>query len=129
MAPKRSKSQNLLQDPHGMFAGMVVLLIEKGVQARRLQVLHFYDLSLQLCVSNEFKVVIWVLVSWLKIWKQKLVQMGACIEDRLSKRVSHIFAATSDALLQKLDGERLARFEGVSPAFLANYTCIFVCGF
>ncbi|XP_023524101.1 DNA polymerase lambda isoform X1 [Cucurbita pepo subsp. pepo] len=83
MAPKRSKSQNLLQDPHGMFAGMVVLLIEKGVQARRLQ-----------------------------IWKQKLVQMGACIEDRLSKRVSHIFAATSDALLQKLDGERLARFEG-----------------
>ncbi|KAG7030802.1 DNA polymerase lambda [Cucurbita argyrosperma subsp. argyrosperma] len=83
MAPKRSKSQNLLQDPHGMFAGMVVLLIEKGVQARRLQ-----------------------------IWKQKLVQMGACIEDRLSKRVSHIFAANSDALLQKLDSERLARFEG-----------------
>ncbi|XP_022985529.1 DNA polymerase lambda isoform X4 [Cucurbita maxima] len=81
MAPKRSKSQNLLQDPHGMFGGMVVLLIEKGVQARRLQ-----------------------------IWKQKLVQMGACIEDRLSKRVSHIFAASSDALLQKLDGERLARF-------------------
>ncbi|KAG6600136.1 DNA polymerase lambda, partial [Cucurbita argyrosperma subsp. sororia] len=83
MAPKRSKSQNLLQDPHGMFAGMVVLLIEKGVQARRLQ-----------------------------IWKQKLVQMGACIEDRLSKRVSHIFAANSDALLQKLDSERLTRFEG-----------------
>lgn len=44
--------------------------------------------------------------------------MGASIEERLSKRVSHIFAASSDDLVQKVDGERLARFKGVSPAFL-----------
>lgn len=61
--------------------------------------------------------VIWVLVPWLKIWKQKLVQMGASIEERLSKTVSHVFASSSDALRQKVDGERLARFKGVSPAF------------
>ncbi|XP_022151135.1 DNA polymerase lambda isoform X2 [Momordica charantia] len=84
MAPKRSKSQNVSQDPQGMFAGMVVFLVEKGVQARRLQ-----------------------------IWKQKLVQMGASIEERLSKTVSHVFASSSDALRQKVDGERLARFKGV----------------
>lgn len=40
MAPKRRKTQHLSEDPHGMFAGMVVFLVEKGVQARRLQVLH-----------------------------------------------------------------------------------------
>lgn len=44
--------------------------------------------------------------------------MGADIEERLSRRVSHIFAASSDALLQKVDGDRLARFEGVSSGFL-----------
>ncbi|XP_038892426.1 DNA polymerase lambda isoform X2 [Benincasa hispida] len=84
MAPKRRKSENLSGDPHGMFEGMIVFLVEKGVQARRLQ-----------------------------IWKQKLVQMGASIEERLSKMVSHIFAASSDALLQKVNGARLARFKGV----------------
>ncbi|XP_038892427.1 DNA polymerase lambda isoform X3 [Benincasa hispida] len=83
MAPKRRKSENLSGDPHGMFEGMIVFLVEKGVQARRLQ-----------------------------IWKQKLVQMGASIEERLSKMVSHIFAASSDALLQKVNGARLARFKG-----------------
>ncbi|XP_011655646.1 DNA polymerase lambda isoform X2 [Cucumis sativus] len=84
MAPKRRKSQSLSEDPHGMFAGMVVFLVEKGVQTRRLQ-----------------------------IWKQKLVQMGASIEERLSKMVSHIFASSLDALLEKVDGARLARFKGV----------------
>ncbi|TYK15577.1 DNA polymerase beta isoform X2 [Cucumis melo var. makuwa] len=84
MAPKRRKSQSLSEDPHGMFAGMVVFLVEKGVQTRRLQ-----------------------------IWKQKLVQMGASIEERLSKMVSHIFASSSDALLEKVDSARLARFKGV----------------
>ncbi|KAA0034342.1 DNA polymerase beta isoform X1 [Cucumis melo var. makuwa] len=83
MAPKRRKSQSLSEDPHGMFAGMVVFLVEKGVQTRRLQ-----------------------------IWKQKLVQMGASIEERLSKMVSHIFASSSDALLEKVDSARLARFKG-----------------
>lgn len=49
-----------------------------------------------------------------KIWKQKLAQMGATIEERLTKRVTHIFAMNPDALLQQVDGERLSRFKGVS---------------
>lgn len=49
-----------------------------------------------------------------KIWKQKLAQMGATIEERLTKRVTHIFAMNRDALLQQVDAERLSRFKGVS---------------
>lgn len=82
MAPTKSRTPSA--DSEGMFAGMVVYLIESGVQARRLQ-----------------------------IWKQKLVQMGATIEDHLTKRVTDIFAMTADALHQQLDGNRLARFKGV----------------
>lgn len=40
--------------------------------------------------------------------------MGAVIEERFSKRVTHVFAMHSDALLQQLDRERLSRFKGVS---------------
>lgn len=50
----------------------------------------------------------------IKIWKQKLVQMGATIEERLSKKVTHVFAMDLEALLQQIDRERLARFKGVS---------------
>ncbi|TKY46267.1 DNA polymerase lambda [Spatholobus suberectus] len=70
-------------DPHGMFSGMVVFLVPIGVQSRRFQ-----------------------------IWKERLVQMGAVVEERLSKRVTHVFAMHSDALLQQLDRELLSRFEG-----------------
>ncbi|KAK7380721.1 hypothetical protein VNO78_33237 [Psophocarpus tetragonolobus] len=70
-------------DPQGKFSGMVVFLVPKGVQARRSQ-----------------------------IWKEKLVQMGAVVEERLSKRVTHVFALNSDALLQHLDKERLSHFKG-----------------
>ncbi|RDX97331.1 DNA polymerase lambda [Mucuna pruriens] len=79
MAPKKKPES----DPYGMFGGMVVFLVPKGVQARRFQ-----------------------------IWKERLVQMGAVLEERLSKRVTHIFALHSEALLQQLDTERLSRFKG-----------------
>ncbi|XP_061376565.1 DNA polymerase lambda [Gastrolobium bilobum] len=85
MAPKtkQTKKQSLSNpQSHGMFAGMVVFLVPKGVQTRRFQ-----------------------------IWKQRLVQMGAIIEERLSKRVTHVFAIDSDSLLQELDRERLSRFK------------------
>ncbi|KAJ1389903.1 DNA-directed DNA-polymerase X [Sesbania bispinosa] len=82
MAPK-AKSKKEQSDPNGMFAGMVVFFVPKGVQARRLQ-----------------------------IWKQRLVQMGAVIEERHSKRVTHVFAMDSHALLQELDRHRLSRFKG-----------------
>ncbi|PQQ03975.1 DNA polymerase lambda isoform X1 [Prunus yedoensis var. nudiflora] len=83
MAPKATRNQSPPSDPQGMFAGLVVFLVEKRVQSRRLQ-----------------------------IWKQKLVQMGATIEDSLTKRVTHILAMDPEALLQQLGSERLAHFKG-----------------
>lgn len=69
----------------------------------------------------------------LKIWKQKLVQMGAEIEERLSKRVTHVFAMNSEALLKQVGTERLARFKGVSLSFCLSITrysfCIMVYNF
>ncbi|KAK8470146.1 hypothetical protein PHAVU_004G071000 [Phaseolus vulgaris] len=79
MAPKKKPES----DPHGMFSGMIVFLVPKGVQARRFQ-----------------------------IWKERLVRMGAVIEERLCKRVTHVFAMNSDTLLQQLDRDRLSRFKG-----------------
>ncbi|KAL2253549.1 UNVERIFIED_CONTAM: DNA polymerase lambda [Sesamum indicum] len=84
MAPK-AKNKSPPSDPNGMFSGMAVFSVRKGVQARRLQ-----------------------------IWKQKLVQMGARVEDRFSRRVSHIFAVDLNALLQEINRESLKRFEGVA---------------
>ncbi|KAK4598220.1 hypothetical protein RGQ29_015624 [Quercus rubra] len=83
MAPKTTKNKSTPQDPDGIFAGMAVFLVQHGVQPRRLQ-----------------------------IWKQKLVQMGAAIEERLSKRVTHVFAINSEALLKQVTTERLERFKG-----------------
>ncbi|KAK2985332.1 hypothetical protein RJ640_029476 [Escallonia rubra] len=83
MAPKATKKRSLPSDPHGIFAGMVVFLVESGVQSRRLQ-----------------------------IWKQKLGQMGAIIEDSMSKRVTHVFAMDSHSLLQQLSQHQTARFKG-----------------
>ncbi|KAI5679155.1 hypothetical protein M9H77_10105 [Catharanthus roseus] len=84
MAPratvKKKTTKSAPTDPQGMFSGMVAFLIEIGVQSRRLQ-----------------------------IWKQKLIQMGATIEDSFSKKVTHVFAMNVDSLLQKIDRERLTR--------------------
>ncbi|VFQ59442.1 unnamed protein product [Cuscuta campestris] len=65
-----------------MFSRMVVFLVEDGVQTRRLQ-----------------------------IWKQRLTQMGASIEEKLSKNVTHVFAVDANSLLKKLDCKRLIRFK------------------
>lgn len=50
----------------------------------------------------------------LKIWKQKLVQMGAIIEEeKLSKNVTHVFAVNSDSLRKKFGQKLSQRFKGV----------------
>ncbi|GMP82927.1 hypothetical protein CsSME_00037029 [Camellia sinensis var. sinensis] len=90
MAPKATKKRSAPSDPDGMFAGMVVFLVEIGVQPRRLQAPPLLP----------------------SIWKQKLEQMGASIEDRLSKKVTHVFAMNSEALLQQIGRQRLSRFKG-----------------
>ncbi|KAG9449595.1 hypothetical protein H6P81_009560 [Aristolochia fimbriata] len=82
MAPKlKKKDSDSVSD--GMFKGMVIHLVETGIQTRRLQV-----------------------------WKHKLVQMGAIIEDHLSRRVSHIFATSLHDLLLKIDRGRMISFKG-----------------
>ncbi|XP_052171941.1 DNA polymerase lambda isoform X2 [Diospyros lotus] len=83
MPPKSGKKRTPPSDPNGIFAGMVVFFVDVGVQPRRLQ-----------------------------IWKHRLEQMGAAIEDRLSKKVTHVFATSSDAILQKIGRERLSQFKG-----------------
>jgi hypothetical protein len=62
-------------------------------------------------------ILLFVFLGTLKIWKQKLVQMGAEIEERLSKRVTNVFAMNSEALLKQVGTERLALFKGVSLSF------------
>lgn len=49
----------------------------------------------------------------LKIWRQKLVQMGASVEEKLSKKVTHVLAMDLEALLQQVSKQHLARFKGV----------------
>ncbi|RRT77467.1 hypothetical protein B296_00028530 [Ensete ventricosum] len=86
MAPRRGaqkRQRSPTPDPDGMFQGMVVFMVPKGVQPRRLQV-----------------------------WKQKLTQMGAVVDDNVSKRVTHIFAMNSSTLLQQVNLERLHRHTG-----------------
>ncbi|KAJ0986714.1 hypothetical protein J5N97_005070 [Dioscorea zingiberensis] len=85
MAPRTAKSKKqspLSIDPHGIFNGMVVFLVPMAIQPRRLQ-----------------------------IWKQKLLQMGAVVDDSVSKRTTHIFAANSSSLLQ-VNRDYLKRFKG-----------------
>ncbi|KAI4382574.1 hypothetical protein MLD38_008524 [Melastoma candidum] len=85
MAPKRKKGEEPKPPagPDGMFSGMVVFLVEDAVQPRRLQ-----------------------------IWKQRLMQLGATVEAELSKRVTHVFAIDSAALLRRPRKGRLDRFKG-----------------
>ncbi|KAI7726535.1 hypothetical protein M8C21_023227 [Ambrosia artemisiifolia] len=86
MAPKTTKKRSTPSDPNGIFSGMLVFLVDKGVQRRRLQ-----------------------------IWKQKLVQMGAIVADEdegLSGNVTHVFAADSDSLGHKFPPKLLHRFKG-----------------
>ncbi|XP_031491289.1 DNA polymerase lambda isoform X1 [Nymphaea colorata] len=85
MAPKSKTTPKKKQsgpkhepDAGGMFSGKVFFLVEKGVQPRRIQ-----------------------------IWKQKLLQMGAVVEDNLSKTVTHVLAAASKFLLQEANPQRL----------------------
>ncbi|KAG0471837.1 hypothetical protein HPP92_016383, partial [Vanilla planifolia] len=74
MAPKPSRKRHSpSQDSEGMFHGMSVFLLPQGVQPRRLQV-----------------------------WKKKLLQMGAKIEENLSERVTHIFAVDFSTLKQMI---------------------------
>ncbi|KAI3985794.1 hypothetical protein MKX01_026580 [Papaver californicum] len=85
--PKKPKTSAMDQESvgggGGLFHGLIFFLLDIGVQPRRLQ-----------------------------IWKQKLVQMEGIVEDQFSKRVTHILAMNSKALLQIVGKESLMRFKG-----------------
>ncbi|KAL4556416.1 hypothetical protein LXL04_039067 [Taraxacum kok-saghyz] len=84
MAPKSSKNRSPPSDPDGIFSGMVVFLVDTDVQRRRLE-----------------------------IWKQKLVQMGAILEEEnLSRNVTHVFAINLESLCNKFEQKLLQRFKG-----------------
>ncbi|KAJ3700615.1 hypothetical protein LUZ61_004320 [Rhynchospora tenuis] len=93
MAPKKRRSPS--PDPDGIFASMVVFLVPRDIQPRRLQV-----------------------------WKQKLLQMGATIEESISKRLTHILAINSTALLQHVHPNQLHRFKGSVLSFQWLENCL-----
>ena len=58
--------------------------------------------------------------------------MGATIADRLSKKVSHVFAMNKDALFRQVVREHLERFKGVRLLFFRSalmhcFSCSHVC--
>lgn len=42
------------------------------------------------------------------------MQMGATVEEKLSKKVTHVLAMDLEPLLQQVSAQHLARFKGVS---------------
>ncbi|KAH7688805.1 DNA polymerase family X beta-like protein [Dioscorea alata] len=98
MAPRAAKSKRQASpsiDPHGIFRGMVVFLCSTGIQPRRLQ-----------------------------IWKQKLLQMGAVVDDGVSKRTTHILAANSSSL-REVDRDYLKQFEGMLLLYAWLENCLY----
>uniref|UniRef100_A0A7N0UK90 DNA polymerase n=1 Tax=Kalanchoe fedtschenkoi TaxID=63787 RepID=A0A7N0UK90_KALFE len=84
MAPRTTKKRAPSPDPDGVFAGMVAYLVQSGVQARRIQ-----------------------------IWKQRLEQMGGVVEEKLSNKVTHVFAMNLGAVFKDIsDEKKLERFKG-----------------
>ncbi|XP_078438503.1 DNA polymerase lambda (POLL) isoform X1 [Wolffia australiana] len=84
--PKRKRAEKTsppLVDPEGMFKGMTVFLVPKGIQNSRLQ-----------------------------IWKHKLLQMGAIIEDKFRTSVTHVLGMNLESILQELDIDKLKNFQG-----------------
>ncbi|KAL5199493.1 hypothetical protein ABZP36_020696 [Zizania latifolia] len=77
-------------DPNGMFRGVSAFVVSRAVQSRRLEV-----------------------------WKQRLVQMGGRVQEKLAKgaAVTHVLAADAKVLLQELDAAWLHRFRGSVVSF------------
>ncbi|XP_062228572.1 DNA polymerase lambda [Phragmites australis] len=92
MAPKRKPARAAAErDPDGMFRGVSAFVVPHSVQTRRLEV-----------------------------WKQRLVQMGGRVQEKLSKgapAVTHVLAMDAKALLRELDAAWLHRFRGSVVSF------------
>ncbi|PUZ61524.1 hypothetical protein GQ55_4G283000 [Panicum hallii var. hallii] len=96
MAPKRKPARGPAaeeRDPDGMFRGVSAFIVPHGVQGRRLEV-----------------------------WKQRLVQMGGRVVEKLDKGsaaagVNHVLAMDAKALLRVLDAAWLHRFRGSVVSF------------
>ena len=93
-----------------------------------------YCFNFYVYLINSIRIIFSIFFILLKIWKQKLVQMGATIADRLSKSVSHVFAVNRDALLRQVGREHLERFQVVRLPFFHSvsmqlFSCSHVCAF
>ncbi|TVU11889.1 hypothetical protein EJB05_45499 [Eragrostis curvula] len=95
MAPKRKPARAAAaaaeRDPDGIFRGVSAFFIPHNVQSRRLEV-----------------------------WKQRLVQMGGRVQDKIGKgspAVNHVLATDAKALLRELDAAWLHRFRGSVVSF------------
>ncbi|KAG2605251.1 hypothetical protein PVAP13_4NG097900 [Panicum virgatum] len=102
MAPKRKPARGAAEerDPDGMFRGVSAFIVPRGVQARRLEV-----------------------------WKQRLVQMGGRVVEKLDKGgaaagVNHVLAMDAKALLRELDAAWLHRFRGSVVSFEWMEECL-----
>lgn len=72
----------------------------------------------------------------IKIWKQKLVQMGATVEKKLSNKVTHVLAMDLEALPQQVTCFNGVSFNSLSPTIfhcdavilflLQFYSCVVV---
>ncbi|RCV21019.1 hypothetical protein SETIT_4G104600v2 [Setaria italica] len=96
MAPKRKPARGAAaeeRDPDGMFRGVSAFIVPHGVQTRRLEV-----------------------------WKQRLVQMGGRVVEKVDKGgaaggANHVLAMDAKALLRELDAAWLHRFRGSVVSF------------
>ncbi|CAM8883642.1 unnamed protein product [Rhodiola kirilowii] len=80
MAPRKAKKS---PQRDGIFSGMVVYLVESGVQARRIQ-----------------------------IWRQRLEQMGGVVEEKFSNKVTHVFGVDFTVVGKEIGDEKLQKFKG-----------------
>ncbi|KAK3132057.1 hypothetical protein QOZ80_6AG0515170 [Eleusine coracana subsp. coracana] len=94
MAPKRKPARAAAEaerDPDGIFRGVSAFPVPHGVQSRRLEV-----------------------------WKQRLVQMGGRVQEKVGKgapAVNHVLAMDAKALLREVDAAWLHRFRGSVVSF------------
>ncbi|KQK18807.1 DNA polymerase lambda [Brachypodium distachyon] len=99
MAPKRRKPARPASDPEGIFGGVSAFFVPHSVQSHRLEV-----------------------------WKQKLVQMGGRVQEKVANAkgvtVNHVLAADAKALLRELDAAWLHRFRGSVVSFEWMEECL-----
>lgn len=69
--------------------------------------------KLWLVEMNLMAVLIKVL-KFVQIWKQRLQKLGGVVEDHQSKRLTHIFGASMETVIERLGGRKKLKTNMVS---------------